>query len=137
VPFLATDLDGAYPWEESWLPGSGSIVAAVERATGRIATPAGKPEPFMYRSLLSGLDPSLVPVVIGDNLGTDIRAGRAAGYTTILVLSGIATAEDATRAVAEERPDYIVADLAEAALRVAPQLAEVRPPAPGPASPSW
>jgi HAD superfamily hydrolase (TIGR01450 family) len=123
VPFLATDLDGAYPWEESWLPGSGSIVAAVERATGRLATPAGKPEPFMYRSLLSGLDASRVPVVIGDNLGTDIRAGRAAGFTTILVLSGIATAEDAARAVAEERPDYVVADLAEAAHAVLPRLA--------------
>ncbi|HEY8742124.1 MAG TPA: haloacid dehalogenase, partial [Chloroflexota bacterium] len=48
VPFVATDLDGAYPWEESWLPGSGSIVAAVERATARSAVPAGKPEPFMY-----------------------------------------------------------------------------------------
>lgn len=123
VPFLATDLDGAYPWEASWLPGSGSIVAAVERATNRRAVAAGKPEPFMYRALLRNLAPDLTPIVIGDNLSTDIRAGRAAGFTTILVLSGIATAEDAGNAVAEERPDFVVADLAEAARSVLPQLA--------------
>lgn len=142
VPFLATDLDGAYPWEDGWLPGSGSIVAAVERATGRSAAPAGKPEPFMYRALLRDVEAGLLPVVIGDNLGTDIRAGKRAGFPTILVLSGIATAEDAGRATAEERPDYVVADLAEAARTVLPHLAGgggalPTPPGPVPASPSW
>jgi HAD superfamily hydrolase (TIGR01450 family) len=122
VPFLATDMDGAYPWEDGWLPGSGSLVAAVERATSRVAVPAGKPEPFMYRALLQGLPEGLRPVVIGDNLGTDIRAGRAAGFTTVLVLSGIATAADAAAAAPEERPDYVVADLAAAAREVAPRL---------------
>ncbi|MGI8916853.1 MAG: HAD-IIA family hydrolase [Chloroflexota bacterium] len=122
VPFLATDMDGAYPWEDGWLPGSGSIVAAVERATGRTALPAGKPEPFMYRALLRGLSDGLLPVVVGDNLGTDIRAGRAAGFTTILVLSGIATAADAANAVPEERPDHVVADLATAARDIVPHL---------------
>lgn len=123
VPFVATDLDGAYPWEDSWLPGSGSIVAAVERATGRTATAAGKPEPYMYQALLEGLPPDAVPVVVGDNLGTDIRAARTAGFTSILVLSGIATAADAGRALPEERPDYVVADLAAVANSVVPLLA--------------
>jgi glycerol 3-phosphatase-2 len=122
VPFVATDLDGAYPWEESWLPGSGSIVAAVERATGRIAVAAGKPEPYMYRALLKGLPADARPVVVGDNLGTDIRAARAAGFTSILVLSGIATAEDAAQATPEERPDYVVADLTAVANTVVPHL---------------
>ena len=126
VPFLATDMDGAYPWEASWLPGSGSIVAAVERATGRAALAAGKPEPYMYRALLQGLSGDLLPVVIGDNLGTDIRAGRAAGFTTILVLSGIATVGDAARAGPDERPDHVVADLATAARDLIPRLSAPR-----------
>lgn len=123
VPFLATDLDGAYPWEDSWLPGSGSIVAAVERATERQAVSAGKPEPYMYRALLRGLPEDATPVVIGDNLATDIRAGRAAGFTTILVLSGIATREAAAQAAPEERPDYVAADLPAAVADVLPRLA--------------
>ncbi|HEY8745273.1 MAG TPA: HAD hydrolase-like protein, partial [Chloroflexota bacterium] len=90
--------------------------------TDRRAVPAGKPEPLMYRALLRGLPAGLLPVVIGDNLGTDIRAGRAAGFLTILVLSGIAKAEDAARAAPEERPDYVVTDLREAAERVVPLL---------------
>jgi len=122
VPFVATDLDGAYPWEESWLPGSGSIVAAVERATGRTATAAGKPEPHMYRALLQGLPTGIQPVVVGDNLTTDIRAGRAAGYPSALVLSGIATAKDAAAASPSERPDFVVADLRAFVHEVVPRL---------------
>lgn len=122
VPFVATDLDGAYPWEESWLPGSGSIVAAIEKATGRVALSAGKPEPFMYQALLRALPDDRQPVVIGDNLATDIRAARAAHFTSILVLSGISTVEDAAQAVPEERPDYVVADLAAVANDLLPRL---------------
>ena len=122
VPFLATDMYGAYPCEYCWLPVSGSIVAAVERATGRQATPAGKPEPDMYRALLRGLPAGAFPVVVGDNLGTDIRAGRAAGYTSVLVLSGLADRAAAAAAPPEEHPDYVVADLPAVVAEVVPRL---------------
>ena len=98
-------------------------MAAVERATERQAVSAGKPEPYMYRALLRGLPEDATPVVIGDNLATDIRAGRAAGFTTILVLSGIATREAAAQAAPEERPDSVAADLPAAVADVLPRLA--------------
>ncbi|MCL4508296.1 MAG: HAD-IIA family hydrolase [Chloroflexi bacterium] len=122
VPFVATDLDGAYPWEDRWLPGSGAIVAAVEASIGRKATNAGKPSPLMYELLLECAPPSSIPVVIGDNLKTDIRAGRSAGFPTVAVLTGIASAEAIATAVPEERPDYVASDLLDAVTRVLPQI---------------
>jgi 4-nitrophenyl phosphatase len=122
VPFVATDYDGAYPWEGRWLPGSGAIVCAVEMATGRRAVNAGKPSPFMYKLLLASLAADALPIVVGDNLETDIRAGRMAGYPTICVLSGLADRskiEDASEAV---RPDFVAEDLLDAVERIIPLL---------------
>ena len=122
VPFLGTDFDGAYPYEGGFLPGSGSIIAAVERASGRQAVAAGKPAPHMYEALLRELPDGARPVVVGDNLGTDIRAGRAASFPTVLVLTGIASAEDAKAALPEERPDYVVPDLPAFVREIVPRL---------------
>ncbi|MFH1996342.1 MAG: D-glycero-beta-D-manno-heptose 1,7-bisphosphate 7-phosphatase [Candidatus Omnitrophota bacterium] len=51
-------------------------------------------------------------VMIGDG-ASDITAGKKAGLTTVLVLSGKSTAEDAGSW--SEKPDYIFKDLREAA----------------------
>jgi HAD superfamily hydrolase (TIGR01450 family) len=128
VPFVGTDLDGAYPWEDRWLPGSGSFVAAVERASGRRAIGAGKPEPTMYQALLHQVPDDALPVVVGDNPATDIRAGRAAGFPTVLVLTGIASEGGVATLTPDEQPDYVVADLAAFVHDVVPRLVEMREP---------
>jgi glycerol-1-phosphatase len=50
------------------------------------------------------------PAIVGDSLDSDIAGGAAAGFATILVLTGRASRADADRAPA--RPDLIVPSLA-------------------------
>ena len=48
-------------------------------------------------------------VLLGDNLATDIPAGRALGVPSVLLLTGVTSAADAARA--EPQPDAIYPDL--------------------------
>lgn len=114
VPLLATDLDAAYPWQTGWLPGTGAIVRAVETASGRTAVAAGKPDPAMYTELVrrhGALRRTVV--VVGDNLDTDIAAGKRLGVPTILVLTGISTEAEAAARPPEQRPDAVIATVAD------------------------
>ncbi len=52
----------------------------------------------MMRSALNAIDAhSETTVMIGDRMDTDVVAGLEAGMATILVLSGVTTAEQAER----------------------------------------
>lgn len=96
-------------------PGAGALIAAVEVASDRSAIIVGKPQPAMLLQLLArhGLDARRV-VMVGDRLDTDVRFGNAAGVKTCLVLTGVATAQDAAAAVGECRPDVVLPSLAHA-----------------------
>jgi ribonucleotide monophosphatase NagD (HAD superfamily) len=75
------------------LPGTGIGVAAVSCAAGRTPINCGKPERFLLDRLLER-DASIEPrrtLMVGDRLDTDILFGQAAGFDTLLVMSGIAT----------------------------------------------
>jgi len=50
-------------------------------------------------------------LVVGDRLDTDIAAAKAADLPSLMVLTGVSTAEDMIRAAASERPDYLGPDL--------------------------
>lgn len=110
--FIATNPDATFPTEDGLIPGAGSIVAAVERATGRRPKVIGKPEPFMLELALrlSGARREDC-VVVGDRLDTDILAGNRAGMVTVLVLTGVTAEEEAKGATGEMRPDFIIPDL--------------------------
>ena len=102
--------DATFPMPDGPWPGTGSVLAAVETAAGVRATVVGKPEPFIFeiaRSLLSG---RRRVAIVGDNLDSDVAGGSRAGLTTILVLTGTASRDDA--ATARVRPDFVVPDLA-------------------------
>ncbi|HJD82527.1 HAD-IA family hydrolase [Kitasatospora aureofaciens] len=68
---------------------TGALVAAVEYSAGTTARILGKPAADFFelaaRSL--GLQPSAC-VVVGDDAGTDIAGGEAAGLTTVQVRTG-------------------------------------------------
>src|SRR6266704_442622 len=50
--FICSNRDRAYPVEGRLLPGAGTIVAAIEVATGATALCIGKPEPFLFQEAI-------------------------------------------------------------------------------------
>jgi len=111
--FYAVNRDPRLPIEEGFEPGTGSIVAALEYASGVSPLMIGKPAPeIVHQALrLMDADPSET-LVIGDALDLDIVAGHAAGLASALMLSGLSDAEQANEATSARRPDYVFADLA-------------------------
>ena len=90
--FVATNLDPNLPTEEGFLPGTGSLIAALETATGVKPMATGKPESAMFNLAMAqmGAKPETT-AMIGDRLETDILGAQRAGLTSIFVLSGSST----------------------------------------------
>jgi NagD protein len=110
--FIATNPDPTGPSTEGSLPATGSVAALISRATGVAPYFVGKPNPLMMRSALNAIEAhSEDTAMIGDRMDTDVVSGLEAGLHTILVLSGVATAEAAGRF--PYRPSRIIASVAE------------------------
>lgn len=120
---VATNRDPVYPTERGFRPGAGSVVAAIEVASGTTArVTIGKPEPYLLEVAAASVGADVTrAVMIGDAL-TDIAAGRAVGARTVLMLTGVTTRETADALPAGERPTRIAADAEELA-RVLEELA--------------
>ena len=104
--FVATNADPGLPVEGGWWPGAGSIVALLVTASGVSPTIIGKPEPVLLEAALDRLGISKAnAAMLGDQIHSDVKAGKAAGVTTILVGTDRPTAE------AEPTPDVWVPDL--------------------------
>jgi 4-nitrophenyl phosphatase len=87
--FIATNLDPTQPSERGLLPGTGSIILALEVASGVKSTAIGKPEPIIFQLAMEQMDADPdTTAVIGDRVDTDIMGGKRAGLKTICVLSG-------------------------------------------------
>src|SRR5881409_97258 len=96
--FIATNPDPTGPTIEGPLPATGSVAALISRATGVDPYFVGKPNPLMMRSALNAIDAhSESTAMIGDRMDTDVVSGLEAGLHTILVLTGVATQEQAER----------------------------------------
>lgn len=107
--FIASNADPSFPSDEGLLPGSGSILAALETASQRTAELAGKPRPALFESAAARL-PDGPLLMVGDRLETDIAGAAALGWDTALVLTGVTDAHTAARA--EPAPTYTAPDLA-------------------------
>ncbi len=68
----------------------------------------GKPEPPLLLAALERAGGGR-PLLIGDRLDTDIAGAAACGWDSLLVLTGIATREEAL--ATQVRPTYVGADL--------------------------
>ncbi|HET6380823.1 MAG TPA: HAD-IIA family hydrolase [candidate division Zixibacteria bacterium] len=106
--FIATNADVRYPVPDGFVPGAGSIVAALRATTGVEPLVIGKPQPTMFQAILeaAGVAPSEA-LVIGDNPDSDIPAARRAGIRSVLVLTGVADARAAAALDGDRRPDWI------------------------------
>src|SRR3954453_12434446 len=96
--FIATNPDPVGPSTAGMLPATGSVAAMGTKATGSLPYFVGKPNPLMMRSALRAIEAhSESSVMIGDRMDTDIVAGLEAGMRTVLVLSGLTTADEVDR----------------------------------------
>jgi len=93
---------------------AGPFVAGLEYASRQQATLVGKPSPAFFdaASSLLGIHRDGLAVV-GDDLETDVRGGRAAGLMTIQVRTGKFDQALLDEAPPEERPDHIIDSLAD------------------------
>ncbi len=110
---MATNPDRTCPMPGGDVPDCGSIIGAVEGATGKkIDMVMGKPSRHMIGTALSvlGLEANEC-LMIGDRLETDIFMGNQSGVDTALVLSGTATKEEA--AVSLHKPSYVIGSVHE------------------------
>jgi phosphoglycolate/pyridoxal phosphate phosphatase family enzyme len=110
APLVATNRDATFPAPDGLWPGAGSILASIETASGRVAEVMGKPNEPMMDAAATRLDGARSIAVIGDRPDSDLDGGRARGWTTILVLSGVTSPEAA--ATLDPAPDYVVDSLA-------------------------
>jgi HAD superfamily hydrolase (TIGR01450 family) len=92
--FVATNSDPTFPLPEGPAPGAGALVALLQTTSGREPEVAGKPHPPIRHLITQKLAPGPV-FVVGDRDTTDLAMGRAEGWTTVLVQSGIDRNADA------------------------------------------
>ncbi len=112
--FICSNRDRAYPVKGRLLPGAGSIVAAIEVATGARALCIGKPEPFLFEEVLRrARAPQGTVVVIGDSTDYDMVAAHRVGATGVLITTGLTQPGAVTNARDDAVPDRVVHSLEE------------------------
>jgi HAD superfamily hydrolase (TIGR01450 family) len=98
--------DPSFPMPDGAWPGTGAIVAALERATGAEAMSVGKPEAALFETALDRLGEGRA-LVVGDRLDSDLAGARAAGLDGAIVLTGGTTRDEAQAA---DPPPVAIAD---------------------------
>lgn len=105
--FLALNNDPVMPVEGGgMIPGTGSIVAALEAASGHEAVVLGKPRAPMMDAAAALLGKDGV-LMIGDRPEADIAGARRNGWDAVLVASGLTD----LNAVVDPEPDYRIPGL--------------------------
>lgn len=97
-------------------PAVGTILAAIEAATGKKPYIVGKPNAIMMSIAKNKIHAhSESTLMIGDRMDTDILGGLGAGMKTALVLSGVTTIEMLKDF--PYRPNYVFNNVAEIDLK--------------------
>jgi HAD superfamily hydrolase (TIGR01450 family) len=109
---IATHPDLVCPTPEGFIPDTGSMLALLEKATGKKPFKIfGKPNPEMVAHILHRHD--AMPqqaVMIGDRIYTDMELARRVHCDSILVLSGETKKTDLSKL--EEHPTLVVESVA-------------------------
>jgi 4-nitrophenyl phosphatase len=112
---VCSNRDRAYPVEGRLLPGAGTIVAAIEVATGVKALCIGKPEPFLFEEAIrrAGRGAAERVVVVGDATDYDMVAAHRVGAIGVLITTGLTEKDTLARAAGEAVPDRVIHALEE------------------------
>jgi 4-nitrophenyl phosphatase len=88
--FIGTNGDLTFPAPEGLVPGAGSLLAALQAASGVSPTVVGKPYLPMFEAAVRmlGLEPAAA-LMVGDRLNTDIEGAQKVGMQTALVFTGV------------------------------------------------
>ena len=108
---IGSNDDPTYPTPNGPIPGGGSILAAIEKASGVTPTVTGKPYgpmAHLVRELCGNVSPEEM-VMVGDRSDTDGGFARTLGARFALVLSGVTDTAEGVDA------DIIEADLSAVA----------------------
>src|SRR5256714_2759199 len=113
--FVCSNRDRAYPVEGRLLPGAGTIVAAIEVATGAKALCIGKPEPFLFQEAIrrAGKDGHDRVLVVGDSTDYDMVAAHRVGATGVLITTGLTEKDALPAASGDAVPDRAIHSLEE------------------------
>lgn len=107
---IGTNPDLLLPTPMGFEPGTGALLAAVAAAARVEPVIVGKPEIHMIEAALARLGTSRSStLMIGDQIPTDIQAGKRAGLCTVLVTTGVPPVDDPTLLP----PDFTISSLTE------------------------
>jgi 4-nitrophenyl phosphatase len=111
--FIATNRDPIYPLEQGFMPGAGSVVAAIATSTSVEPISIGKPGPLLLQVAARAVGRRAdEAVMIGDSLVTDVPAAHAVGARSVLMLTGITTRAQLDAVDVSRRPTAIADDAA-------------------------
>ncbi len=109
-----------YPLENATRPGAGAIVAAVEAGAQLTPVSIGKPAPLLLQLAAQAVGlPISTAVMIGDGIGTDLRAAQAVGIPCVFMLTGVTRRSEVEALPPGERPAAMASDAAELAAALA------------------
>ncbi len=108
--FIGTNPDTTFPAANGIAPGAGSLLAALQAASGVEPLVIGKPHVPMFEAALEllGSQPAQT-LMIGDRINTDILGAARVGMRTALVMTGIATQEELDSSPVQ--PDFVCESL--------------------------
>ncbi len=111
--YIATNLDPTLPVKDGYEPGSGALAAALTTATSAVPEVIGKPSRIIVEAALKRLGVQKDRVImVGDRLQTDVKAARAAGLRSVLVMTGSAR-EDLRNPPKGLAPDVTIDSIAD------------------------
>ena len=112
--YLCTHPDYNCPTENGFMPDSGAIAALITASTGVTPRYLGKPYPEVVEMIerVTGI-PREKTCVFGDRLYTDIALGAKNGVTSVLVLTGEGTLEEALKLPEGDKPTFVFPSLLE------------------------
>jgi HAD superfamily hydrolase (TIGR01458 family) len=110
VPVVALHRNVRYQTAEGPALDMGAFIVGLEAATGREIPIVGKPAPEFFRTALAdlGLDPG-DGIMVGDDIGADVRGAQAVGSTGVLVRTGKFRPSDLEGAGVA--PDHVIDDI--------------------------